>query len=324
MGTLLAVFWQFNQRGFDEGFIEETSTGPNWLMIIFGAIVAVVVIGLLISSIEIVSEKQAVVIERLGKFHTIFGPGLHFRVPLIDQAVEQLSLQIQQMEAHVKVKTRDNVFVTLPVTVQSRVQEEKVREAYYEIDEPAEAIQALVLNEVKTTAADMELEDVFASRDHIQDAVKTTLGAELGKYGYEIINVVVDNPTLSPELEASYNSVMAAQRKQDAAKGEAEATRIRMEGEANAEAASLRIKGEAIVHFRTTIADGNADAIIRMTAGTDLRGDAVLRYFEITDINDAIRDAAAKGATIVVATPNAQDGLYAALKNGNAPRTTVA
>ncbi len=310
MGNLLAVAYQIGQ------FADEVDTGPNWGSIITSIVLGLIVVTLVISSIELVSEKNAVVIERLGKFHTIFGAGLHFRIPIIDRRVETLSLQIQQMEAQVKVKTNDNVFVTLPVTVQYRVQEQNVREAYYEIEDPAKAIEVLVLNEVKSTAAEMVLEDVFASRDRVQDAVKNTLGEQLGGYGYEIINVVVDNPSLSVELENSYNSVMAAQRKQDAARGEAEATRIKMEGEATAEAASLRIKGDAIVHFRNTIAAGNADAVRIMTEGTDLTGRSVLEYFMVTDGNDAIRDAAGKGATIVISTPNAQDGLYATLNNG--------
>lgn len=317
MGNLLATAYQLGQ------FAEEVDSDPNWGTIIIGFALGLIALTLVISAIELVSEKNAVVIERLGKFHTIFGAGLHFRIPIIDQAVETLSLQIQQMEAQVKVKTNDNVFVTLPVTVQYRAQEQNVREAYYEIEDPAKAIEVLVLNEVKSTAAEMVLEDVFASRDRVQDAVKATLGEQLGRYGYEIINVVVDNPTLSPELENSFNSVMAAQRQQDAARMEAEAMRIKMEGEATAEAASLRIKGDAIVHFRNTIAAGNADAVRVMIEGTDLTGDAVLRYFEVTDVNDAIRDAAAKGATIVVATPNARDGLYATLNNG-AARSKVA
>lgn len=298
-------------------------SGPPWVQIILGIILILTFAGLLISALELVSEKNAVVIERLGKFHAIFGAGLHLRIPLIDRKVATLSLQIQQMEAHVKVKTQDNVFVTLPVTVQYRIQETNVRQAHYEIENPGAAIEALVLNEVKTTAAGMALDDVFASRDHIQDEVKNTLGDELGRYGYEIINVVVDNPALSAELETSFNSVMAAQREQDAATMLAEATRIKMVGEATAEAASLDIKGRAIVSFRNTIAEGNAEAIQKMTADTDLSGNSALRYFEVTDSNDAIRDAAGKGATIVVATPTAQDGLYATMAvNGSSSKVS--
>lgn len=302
----------------------ESDTGPNIARWIILAVVAVTVVALVYYALELVHEKTAVVVERLGKFHRIMGPGLHAIIPFIDRAVDEVSLQIQQFKADVQVKTRDNVFVRLPVTIQYRVQEAKVREAYYELEDPEGAIEALVLNEVKSISANMELEDVFSSRDRVQQAVQQSLQNELGGYGYQIINAVVDNPQLSGELEASFNSVMAAQRAQDAATMQAEATRIQMVGEATAEAASLEIKAKAISNFRNTIAAGNAAAITTMVEGTDLTGRSALEYFMVTDSNDAIRDAAGKGATIVVATPNANDGLYASLNGSLADRTAKA
>lgn len=281
----------------------------NWLNIF----VALVVIGFLLLAVEVVSEKTARVVERFGKFNRVMHAGLRFRIPIIERVVEEMSLQIIQLEEDIKVKTQDNVFVTLPVVVQYRVQPDKVKEAYYELEEPEDIITSLVLNEVKSTSAGMSLESVFASRDHIETGVKNTLEERLGNYGYEIINVVVDNPELSEELEASYNSVMAAQREQDAATAQAEALKIRSIGEATANAEGLKINADAQVAYRNTLAEGNAAAVKQMVGDTGLSPQDVLRYFTVTDGNDAIRDAAGKGATVVVASPSHTDGLYATL-----------
>src|ERR1700741_1525779 len=96
-------------------------------------LVALVGIFVLIGSVRIVGEKTALVIERLGRFHTVKPAGPRIKAPFIDRVVDRLSLQIVQIEEDIKVKTQDNVFVTLPVRVQYRVDPTKVKEAYYEL-----------------------------------------------------------------------------------------------------------------------------------------------------------------------------------------------
>lgn len=287
-----------------------TFAGEWWWKILL--ILAVLM--LLSSAVEIVSQKTALIIEKFGKYDRVMHAGLHFRIPVIEQVVKVMSLQLQQIREDVKVKTSDNVFVTLPVAVQYRVQADKVKEAHYELEEPEKIIVALVLNDIKSTAAEMPLEAVFKSRDQLEQGVKSTLVEKLGSYGYEVDTVVVDNPMLSPELEASFNNVTAAQREQDAATAQAEALRIRQVGEARANAEGLKINAEAQVAYRNTIAEGNADAILKMKGETNLDESEILRFFMVTDGNDAIRDASHNsGTTIVVASPSHTDGLYAAL-----------
>lgn len=266
------------------------------------------------AAVEIVEEKTARVIERLGKFHRVLYPGLGFRIPFIERVADVLSLQIQLIKADVQVKTHDNVFVTLPVTVQYRVQEDRVRQACYELDNPKETIQALVLNAIRSIVAGMQLEDVFSSRSGLEAQVQQLLAEELGKYGYSVVNVVVDNPQLSKELEVAFNDVMAATRRQEAATADAKALQIRLVGEATAQADGMKIQAAAITEFRKTLAAGLATAITGVQeSAAGLTGADVLRYFVTADTNDTIRDAASKGATIVVATPNSSDGLYATL-----------
>lgn len=276
-------------------------------------IILIAGITLLVIATEIVGEKHARIVERLGKFHRVMHAGLRFRIPFIDKVIEEMELWIVDLTENIKVKTSDNVFVTLPVTVQYRVQQDKVKEAYYELEDPEAIITGLVLNEVKSTSAAMRLEDIFSSRDRIEIGVKEMLEERLGAYGYEIVNVVVDNPELSGELEQSYNNVMAAMRLQEAATAEAAALRIKAVGEATANADGLKINAEAQVAYRDTIAAGNAAAIQTMTEGTDLSAQAALHYFMVTDSNDAIRDAAGKGATVVVSSPNPSDKLLSVL-----------
>ena len=54
---------------------------------IFTIVVIAVIIYLLLSNIRIVPQEHAYIIERLGKFKTVWSAGLHLKIPLIDRLV---------------------------------------------------------------------------------------------------------------------------------------------------------------------------------------------------------------------------------------------
>ncbi|HMP31777.1 MAG TPA: SPFH domain-containing protein, partial [Saprospiraceae bacterium] len=80
-------------------------------MITFLPILLVVVFLLLINGLFTVKQQTAVVLERLGKFEGVKGPGLHFKYPIIDRVAGRVNLKIQQLDVLVETKTEDNVFV---------------------------------------------------------------------------------------------------------------------------------------------------------------------------------------------------------------------
>jgi regulator of protease activity HflC (stomatin/prohibitin superfamily) len=229
-----------------------------------------------------------------------------------------VDLRLMQMDVSVKVKTSTGEFITLPTTIQYRVIEDEAAASFYEVYDPKAAITSLVQNEVKATASTMTLDAVFNSRDVIKASVRDKLTEVMTAYGFEIVDVLIDNPDVPEALEAAFNDVTAAKQRQLAAGADAEALKITMVGEANAEAQSLTIKAGAIVEFRETVAAGNALAVIRMTEGTTIPHSQALWYLTLVDTNDAVRDAAGKGATVVVATGRPNDGLYATL-DGHVP-----
>ena len=93
-------------------------------IIFFGLII-------LISAFFIVKQQTSVIVERFGKFQSIRHSGLQLKIPLVDRIAGRLSLKIQQLDVMIETKTLDDVFVKLKVSVQYRVIEEKVYEAFY-------------------------------------------------------------------------------------------------------------------------------------------------------------------------------------------------
>src|SRR5271170_3580441 len=91
---------------------------------VFGlALVIIVVVVILFGSLFTVSQTERALIERYSRFQRVTGRGLQFKIPLID-AVRRINTQLQQFETQVETKTKDNVFVTIFVSIQLYVMED--------------------------------------------------------------------------------------------------------------------------------------------------------------------------------------------------------
>ena len=139
--------------------------------------------------------------------------------------------------------------------------------------------------------------------ESFERAVDETLSQRFDKYGYEIINVLVDDPQPSNELKKAFDEVIASKREKEAAKNKADAVRITMIGQAEAEGESLKIKARAFKEFRKEIAEGNSEAIRAFLDGIDssISAKDVLEFFEGVDLRDAIRDSSRNpGSTVII------------------------
>src|SRR5580658_9074109 len=90
----------------------------GWAM--FG-LLAFVVLSTALGSFFTVSTAQVAVITRFGKFLRVAEPGLNWKGPLIDIVAGRVSLRVNQITLTMETKTKDNVFVTIPISVQNRV-----------------------------------------------------------------------------------------------------------------------------------------------------------------------------------------------------------
>ena len=106
---------------------------------------------------------------------------------MIDKIAGKLSLRILQLDVVVETKTKDNVFVKVKVSVQYKVMEDRVYEAFYKLDYPQDQITSYVFDVVRAEVPKMKLDDVFEKKDDIANAVKGELNEAMINYGYDII-----------------------------------------------------------------------------------------------------------------------------------------
>src|ERR1700687_5096720 len=90
---------------------------------------------LMLGSVFTVSTAEVAVITRFGKFLRVAEPGLNWKRPLFDTVAGIVSLRVNQITLTMETKTKDNVFVTIPISVQNRVRPEKVYDAYYKLSD---------------------------------------------------------------------------------------------------------------------------------------------------------------------------------------------
>lgn len=216
---------------------------------------------ILLSSLFVVRQQTAAIIERFGRFHSIRQSGLNIKIPLVDRVAGRLSLKIQQLDVLVETKTLDDVFVKLKVSVQYMVIREKVYDAFYRLDYPHEQITSFVFDVIRAEVPKMKLDDVFVRKDDIANAVKAELNDYMTDYGFDIIKTLVTDIDPDAQVKAAMNRINASEREKIAAQYEGDAQRILIVEKAKAEAESKRLQGQGIADQRREIARGLEESV---------------------------------------------------------------
>ena len=211
---------------------------------------------LALSSFFTVRTAEVAVITRFGKFLRVAEPGLNWKRPFFDTVAGIVSLRVNQISLTMETKTRDNVFVTIPISVQNRVRPEKVYDAYYKLSDPTAQIKSYVEQVILGHVPGMTLDEVFASQSSIAAAVKQELDADMATFGFEIVNVLVTDIVPDAKVKSAMNDINAAQREQVAANARGEAEKILVVKKAEAEAESKALQGQGIANQRKAIIEG--------------------------------------------------------------------
>jgi regulator of protease activity HflC (stomatin/prohibitin superfamily) len=218
--------------------------------------VAILVLILVLGSFFTVNTAEVAVLTRFGKFLSVANPGLNWKVPMIDTVAGRVSLRVNQISLTMETKTKDNVFVTIPISVQNRVRPEKVYDAFYRLADPTAQIKSYVEQVILGHVPSMTLDEVFASQASIAAAVKLELDADMAAFGFEIVNVLVTDIVPDQKVKSAMNDINAAQREQVAANARGEAEKILVVKKAEAEAESKALQGQGIANQRKAIIEG--------------------------------------------------------------------
>lgn len=273
---------------------------PPYIFILLGVLI------LAFKAFFVVEQQTNAIIERLGKFHAIRSPGLHFKIPFIDRVVHRSSLRIRQLDVQVETKTEDNVFVGLRISVQFQVIPKSVYDSYYKLDAPETQINAYIFDVVRAEIPRMKLDDVFVKKDEVADAIRNELRDAMQEYGYNIVKALVTDIDPDSDVKEAMNRINAAERNKKAAEYEGEAEKIMMVKKAEAEAESKKLQGEGIANQRREIAKGLEESV-KLLGNAGVAANEASAMIIVTQHYDTMQAIGAQSKSNLILMPNSPD-----------------
>ena len=266
---------------------------------------------IVISSLYVVKQQSVAIIERFGRYQKISDSGIHMRAPFgIDKIAARVQLRVLQSEIVVETKTQDNVFVTMNVATQYRVNESNVKDAYYKLMRPESQIKSYIEDALRSSVPKLTLDELFEKKDEIALEVQKQVAEEMSTYGYIIVKTLIIKVEPDAEVKQSMNEINAAQRKRVAAQELAEADKIKIVTAAEAEAEKDRLHGVGIAEQRKAIVDGLADSIKELKgANVDLTEEQIMSILLTNQYLDTLNNFADKEGNNTIFLPANPDGV---------------
>ena len=238
--------------------------------VFIGALVAIV-IGIIVSNIAVVQQSYAYVIERLGAFQTVWGVGLHFKVPFIDRVARRVSLKEQVLDYPPQpVITKDNVTMQIDTVVYFQITDPKLYA--YGVEQPMAAMETLTATTLRNIIGDLELDQTLTSRDVVNTKMRAILDEATDPWGIKVNRVELKNILPPADIQSSMEKQMKAERDRRQAilqaEGQKKSAILIAEGEkesailrASAEKEAAILRAEAEKQAAILKADGEAEAI---------------------------------------------------------------
>lgn len=280
------------------------------LLLLVGVVVVFFVLSVVLGSFFTVETAQVAIVQRLGKFARVAGPGLNWKTPYLEAVVTRMSMRVQQFNVQVETKTQDNVFVQIPVSIQYKVIPEGVENAYYKLSDPVKQIESMVYNVVLGHVPKMTLDDTFLNQANIANDLRDSLDASMKEYGYAIVRVLISDIVPDPKVKAAMNDINAAQREREATVSRAETNKLLAVKQAEAEAESKRLQGEGIANQRKAIISGLKESVedFSKTVPGSTPQD-VMQLVLMTQYFDTLKDIAANDHSNTILIPHTPDTL---------------
>lgn len=263
------------------------------------SVVAIFILSLISKCTYLIQQAEVVVIERLGKFHRILKPGIHFMVPFVDtprkimwtyfredprgkgslyrftEMIERIDLREAVYDfPKQNVITKDNV--TMEINALLYYQVTDPRSAIYEVNNLPQAIEKLTQTTLRNIIGSMDLDESLTSRDLINERLRIILDEATDKWGVKVNRVELQEVNPPRDIIGAMEKQMRAERDRRAAILEAEGQKQASILEAEGEKISAILKAEGAKFAEIAHAEGTAEAR-RLTAAAEAEAITLIR-----------------------------------------------
>ena len=240
-------------------------------------IIVILALVIIISNIAVVQQSRAYVVERLGAFHSVWGVGMHFKVPFIDRVARKVSLKEQVLDYPPQpVITKDNVTMQIDTVVYFQITDPKLY--CYGVEQPMMAMETLTATTLRNIIGDLELDQTLTSRDVVNTKMRSILDEATDPWGIKVNRVELKNILPPADIQNSMEKQMKAERdrRQSILQAEGQKKSAILIAEGEKESAILKADGEAqaILAVQQALADSIAmlnekapnDSVLRLKA----------------------------------------------------------
>jgi len=259
-----------------------------------GAAALLLILLYVVSPFFTVGEYERTVVTRFGQFHSLAGPGLHFRIPFVN-GLETFPIGIQRMQKdHLNTYTVDNQELDALVTLNYRIPETEVRRVFTTNRDYRANLESFMIDRFKREMGKMNITQVAAHRGDVALAVQKSLEAEaLALFGISVVDFQINDIRYTEQYRKAVDAAAIAKAKVEQAEQErrqaevvAQRQKIQAEGEANAVREQARGKADGELLLATAQAKGKelvglAEAKALEAQGQALRSNASLIQLEI-------------------------------------------
>ena len=220
----------------------------------------IVILVVLATSIRVVQQSRAYVIERLGAFQAVWGVGLHFKIPFIDQVRKKVSLKEQVADFPPQpVITKDNVTMQIDTVLYFQITDPKLYA--YGVENPMNAIENLTATTLRNIIGELELDQSLTSRDVINARMRSILDEATDPWGIKVNRVELKNILPPRDIQNAMEKQMRAERERREAILQAEGQKQSQILVAEGEKESRILRADAEKTARIMAAEAEAQAI---------------------------------------------------------------
>lgn len=281
---------------------------------------------IIFSGLITVNQGYVAVIIVFGKYRRIIGPGLHFRIPLIENIYKKISIQNRSVELEFQAVSQDQANIYFKAMLLYAVinqSEETIKNVAFKFVDQSNFMQALIRTiegTIRSFVATKKQAEILGLRTEIVMEVKSHLDDTLEAWGYHMIDIQLNDITFDDEIIKSMAKVVASSNLKAAAENEGQALLITKTKAAEAEGNAIKIsaiaekeaamqRGQGIALFRQEVAKGMAEAAKEMNSA---KLDSTYLLFSLW--TEAIKNFAEQGKGNVIFLDGSTDGMQKTVK----------
>ena len=232
----------------------------SWIIPI---LIVILVLAVIAANVRVVQQSKAVVVERLGAFHAVWGVGLHLKIPFIERIAKTVSLKEQVVDFDPQpVITKDNVTMQIDTVIYFQITDPKLYT--YGVEYPMSAIENLTATTLRNIIGELELDQSLTSRDTINAKMRSILDEATDPWGIKVNRVELKNILPPREIQNAMEKQMKAERERRESILQAEGEKASKVLIAEGEKQSTLLRADAAKQAKIMAAEAEAASILKV------------------------------------------------------------